>query len=472
MADYGGYTRDAKELAIMQSYPLDMKIALTRNRIYEWVTQFGEDGVVVSFSGGKDSTVLLHLVRTYFPDVKAVFSNTGLEYPEIQRFVTSFDNVDIVRPKMRFDEVISTYGYPLISKEVAEAIYYARRIRSQDVNVERESRTSIEQYKRTELFGERTTRYSRQDGSSWGNERSTHTHGGERNSVDKSPTSQPNRLAQNRTQGGETSVKDQSGGTSNQSSRGSETFWKRTEITGQYPGERNTAGVEGQTLSQFNKEKWLPLARDVPVAISHLCCHKTKKQPLHAYQSKNGFMPFLAMLAEESRVRKQAWVRHGCNAFDIKHPTSNPLSFWTEQDILRYIVDNDIEIASVYGDIVAVDSFGNEYDPHGTLIDCKLKCTGCQRTGCIYCALALHLEKGMTRFQRLAITHPKQYEYSIGGGQWVDNPAYDPTAPKFDGEWQNWNPKKIWVPSKKGLGMGKVFDMVNEIYGKNFYRYE
>ena len=138
MADYGGYTRDAKELAIMQSYPLDMKIALTRNRIYEWVTQFGEDGVVVSFSGGKDSTVLLHLVRTYFPDVKAVFSNTGLEYPEIQRFVKSFDNVDIVTPKMRFDEVISTYGYPLISKEVAEAIYYARRIRSQDVNVERE----------------------------------------------------------------------------------------------------------------------------------------------------------------------------------------------------------------------------------------------------------------------------------------------------------------------------------------------
>jgi len=279
-------------------------------------------------------------------------------------------------------------------------------------------------------------------------------------------------LAQNRTQGGETPVKDQSGGTSNQSSRGSETFWKRTEITGQYPGERNTAGVEGQTLSQFNKEKWLPLARDVPVAISHLCCHKTKKQPLHAYQSKNGFMPFLAMLAEESRVRKQAWVRHGCNAFDSKHPTSNPLSFWTEQDILRYIVDNDIEIASVYGDIVAVDSFGNEYDPHGTLIDCKLKCTGCQRTGCIYCALTLHLEKGMTRFQRLAITHPKQYEYCIGGGQWVDNPHYDPTAPKMDGDWQNWNPKKIWVPSKKGLGMGKVFDMCNEIYGRDFMRYE
>jgi len=155
MADYGGYTRDAKELAIMQSYPLDMKIALTRNRIYEWVTQFGEDGVVVAFSGGKDSTVLLHLVRTYFPDVKAVFSNTGLEYPEIQRFVKSFDNVDIVTPKMRFDEVISTYGYPLISKEVAETIYYARRIRSQDVNVERERAEQASSSTREQSYSER-----------------------------------------------------------------------------------------------------------------------------------------------------------------------------------------------------------------------------------------------------------------------------------------------------------------------------
>lgn len=60
----------------------------------------------------------------------------------------------------------------------------------------------------------------------------------------------------------------------------------------------------------------------------------------------------------------------------------------------------------------------------------------------------------------------------LGGGQWVDNPKYDTTAPKMDGEWQNWNPKKIWVPSKTGLGMGKVFDMMNEIYGKNFIRYE
>lgn len=34
----------------------------------------------------------------------------------------------------------------------------------------------------------------------------------------------------------------------------------------------------------------------------------------------------------------------------------------------------------------------------------------------------------------------------------MDNPYYDATAPKYDGEWENYNPKKIWVPSKKGLG--------------------
>ena len=82
------------------------------------------------------------------------------------------------------------------------------------------------------------------------------------------------------------------------------------------------------------------------------------------------------------------------------------------------------------------------------------------------------MEKGETRFQRLARTHPRQYEYCMNGGQWVDNPSYDPAAPAMDGDWQNWNPKKVWVPSKEGLGMRKVFDDCNQIYGKDFIRYE
>ena len=225
--------------------------------------------------------------------------------------------------------------------------------------------------------------------------------------------------------------------------------------------------------SQFNKEKYLPLARDVPVLISHYCCMEMKKKPMKKYQHKNKLYPLLGTLADESRTRKQAWIRHGCNAFESKNPTSQPLSFWTEQDILTYIAKYQVEIASVYGEIIAVDENGNEYPARELIVPaCKLKCEKCDRTGCVFCGFGFHNERGVTRFQRLAKTHPRQYEYAIGGGQWADNPYYDPTAPKMDGEWQNWNPKQIWVPSKKGPGMGKVFDMVNEIYGKGFYRYE
>ena len=116
-----------------QSYPLDVKVMMTETRIREFYTGYnsskGYGNCYVSFSGGKDSTVLLDIARRLYPDIPACFSNTGLEYPEIQSFVRRHDNIDIVRPKMQFSEVISKYGYPLIGKEVAEAIYYARRIR-------------------------------------------------------------------------------------------------------------------------------------------------------------------------------------------------------------------------------------------------------------------------------------------------------------------------------------------------------
>ena len=111
-----------------QSLPLRAKIGMSMNRIIEWHDHFNGD-VCVSFSGGKDSTVLAHLVHDFYPDVPLVFANTGLEYPEIQSFARKMGAV-FVRPKMSFSEVISKYGYPIISKENAEAIYYARRIRN------------------------------------------------------------------------------------------------------------------------------------------------------------------------------------------------------------------------------------------------------------------------------------------------------------------------------------------------------
>lgn len=358
MAEYA-HTR--YDLAQMQSLPMKYKVIMSKQRIRDWYDYWGGN-VVVSFSGGKDSTVLLHLVRSMYPEVRAVFSNTGLEYPEIQRFVNGYENVDVITPPMRFTEVVSQYGYPIISKEVAEAIYYARRING-----------------------------------------------------------------------------------------GKSTYHHRERAF----GNRDLSSSMNKLL---NKQKFLPIARDLPIRVSHYCCYVMKKHPMKKYQRRNKVRPFLGTLAEESRIRKQAWIRTGCNAYDGDNPHSMPIAFWTEQDILQYIVENGLEICSVYGEVEA---------HNGTLI-----CSGCKTTGCIFCGFGLHSENGETRFQRLKRTHPKQYSYCIGGGQWIDNPEYDPAAPRMDGDWQNWNPKQIWVPSKQGLGMGKVFDMVNEIYGKDFYRYE
>ena len=106
---------------------------MTETRIREWVNEYGEDGVYVSFSGGKDSTVLLDIVRNRmgYKNIPAVFVDTGLEYPEIRNFVKTFDNVTWLKPKMNFKQVISKYGYPFISKEVSECVYGARKYLTQ-----------------------------------------------------------------------------------------------------------------------------------------------------------------------------------------------------------------------------------------------------------------------------------------------------------------------------------------------------
>lgn len=116
----------ASDLIQMKSLPLEIKIRMTKRRIQEWYDHY--DGMVyVSFSGGKDSTVLKHIVDSMYSDVPSVFCNTGLEYPEIQKFAMSQTNVEVVYPKMKFQDVIKKYGYPAISKEVADNVYFARR---------------------------------------------------------------------------------------------------------------------------------------------------------------------------------------------------------------------------------------------------------------------------------------------------------------------------------------------------------
>ena len=115
----------AEILQMRQKYPLDLKVDMSLNRIKYWYKQYAGN-VYIAFSGGKDSTVLLHLVRSLFPEVPAVFVNTGLEYPEINQFVKTIDNVITLKPTMTFKEVIEKKGYPVISKKVARGLGIAK----------------------------------------------------------------------------------------------------------------------------------------------------------------------------------------------------------------------------------------------------------------------------------------------------------------------------------------------------------
>ena len=117
---------DRGQIRQRQSLPLLLKESITAMRIRQWYDHWCGN-VYVSFSGGKDSTVLLHQVRKLYPNIPAVFCDTGLEYPEIREFVKTINNVVWLRPKFNFKEVIEKYGYPIISKEQAQYIREVQR---------------------------------------------------------------------------------------------------------------------------------------------------------------------------------------------------------------------------------------------------------------------------------------------------------------------------------------------------------
>ena len=119
-----------EELDIRLNMSFEDKVDLSCERIEKWY-DYWKGQVYVAFSGGKDSTVLLNLVRSIFPEIKGVFIDTGLEYPEIRDFVMETDNIIWIKPKMSFKEVIERYGYPVISKEQSDYIYDYRNTKSE-----------------------------------------------------------------------------------------------------------------------------------------------------------------------------------------------------------------------------------------------------------------------------------------------------------------------------------------------------
>jgi 3'-phosphoadenosine 5'-phosphosulfate sulfotransferase (PAPS reductase)/FAD synthetase len=207
-----------------------------------------------------------------------------------------------------------------------------------------------------------------------------------------------------------------------------------------------------------------------------------KKAPAKKYVKETGRMPILGTMADESSLRYSNWLKHGCNAFEGKRPVSQPMSFWTEQDVLEYIRRYDLSIAPVYGEVVPTDN------------GCKLCTTGCDRTGCIFCGFGAHLTDD-DRFIKLRETHPRQYDYCMNGGEyeWVGyfqknirrrqidfvnedgSPMTTEQIESFVNEHKDdarYTFEKVWMPNKQGLGMGHVFDEINKIYGENFIRYK
>ena len=235
---------DRALLKMRQAMSLDDKIRFTQRRINEWVDHFGIGYIYISFSGGKDSTVLLDIVRKMYPEATAMYVDTGLEYPEIKQFVKTFPNVDIIRPEKMFNKVIEEYGFPIISKEVSECISQAR--------IALERNNGQYQYRLDALNGTR---------------------------------------------------KDKNG-----------------------------------KKSPYNYTKWKFLL-DAPFKISNKCCNIMKKNPAHKYYKETGRAPIIATMTAESRLRESQYLKQGCNGFNNKIPTSTPMAFWTEQDVLKYLKD-------------------------------------------------------------------------------------------------------------------------------------
>ena len=116
-----------KELLIArQNLPLEIKARLSRERIERFVDEYGLESVYIAFSGGMDSTVLLHLCREvcgYGDSFKAMYLDTWLEYPQIREFVKTFENVDIIKPEKSLKQIIEEDGWCFPSKEVANLIH-------------------------------------------------------------------------------------------------------------------------------------------------------------------------------------------------------------------------------------------------------------------------------------------------------------------------------------------------------------
>ena len=169
-----------------------------------------------------------------------------------------------------------------------------------------------------------------------------------------------------------------------------------------------------------------------------------KKNPCKKFEKQTGKVAIIGTFAEESKVRTTQWLIHGCNAFDKKRPISNPMSFWTENDVLMYLHENNMKIAEAYGEIIVenkgeIEGQKNLFDLFNDYNGCKFCTTGCKRTGCVFCLFGITQDK--ERILNLQKEEPKLADYVLRGGEFSEN--------------------GMWQPNARGLGFWFVLDWLN-----------
>ena len=119
-----------QELADLQALPLEKKVDLSTQLISKGLSM-GKAAIL--WSGGKDSTVLLHMVRHQKPDVAVIWNNTGVEFPETWHFVKRMAiewglNLYVAKPKLgvNFWWCVEHYGWPLLGKHIRSSSHHVQ----------------------------------------------------------------------------------------------------------------------------------------------------------------------------------------------------------------------------------------------------------------------------------------------------------------------------------------------------------
>lgn len=314
------------QLKNYQAMPLfDAKCNRTLKLVREWREAF--DGMVyIALSGGKDSCVMADLIWSEYPDIPAVFCDTGNELDSVVELIHEMIEdgrpIEIIKPEISFWEVVEKYGWPILSKNIC-------------MGINRFINTKSFLQKKLRAFG----------------------------------------------------------------------------------GINPTSGKKQQRTIPLKYHFVLRLVLAKKLRVTSKCCGELKIKPFVKYEKRTGRRPFVGIMAEDSKNRRDSFVKRGCNAFKGNKGESRPIIFWTEQDILHYAREKFVKMASAYGEMRNGVLYMQEQLPDGTWKMC-----GDDRTGCKFCMLGIDMKKGKNRIQRLGEREPHSYIDFIahGGGVVMD----------------------------------------------------